>query len=70
MKHLGGAIPLQFFTTMTHYPPRLRRKLSAERIAELEEKNYIVPTDSEWMQLFEELNIISDCNETPDLVTP
>ena len=55
---------------MTHYPPRLRRKLSAERIAELEEKNYIVPTDSEWMQLFEELNIISDCNETPDLVTP
>ena len=51
---------------MTHYPSRLRFKLPAERIAELVEKNCTVLSDSEWMQFFEEINIISDCNETPD----
>ena len=55
---------------MTHYPSRLRFKLPVERIAELVEKNHTVLSDEEWMQFFEQVNIISDCNETPDLVTP
>jgi hypothetical protein len=54
---------------MTHYPSRLRFKLPAERIAELVEKNCTVLSDAEWMQFFEEVNNISDCNKSPDLIT-
>jgi hypothetical protein len=49
---------------MTRYAPTLRFKLPAERIAELVEKNCTVLSDSEWMQFFEEINTITDCNET------
>lgn len=48
---------------MAHYPSRLRFKLPAERIAELVEKNCTVLSDSEWMQFFEQVNIISDCDK-------
>jgi hypothetical protein len=55
---------------MAHYPSRLRFKLPAERIAELVEKNCTILTDEEMVQFMAQIKVISDCNETPDLVTP
>jgi hypothetical protein len=48
---------------VTHYPSRLRFKLPAERIAELVENNSTILSDDEWMQFFEQVNIISVCDK-------
>jgi hypothetical protein len=42
----------------------LRKKLSERAQRELDEKNYVVPTDQEWHDFLSQLFIISDCNET------
>lgn len=54
---------------MTHYPSRLRYKLSERAQRELDEKNYVVPTDQEWHDFLSQLFIISDCDETRQAVT-
>ena len=48
----------------------LRPKLSERAQRELNEKNCVVMTDAEWADFMAQVFTISDCNETPDLVTP
>lgn len=54
---------------MTHYPSRLRFKLSERAQRELDEKNCTILTDDEMMQLLLDVYTISDRNKSPDLVT-